>query len=370
MSMTHWKANTVLSPQYEAHFKNILDYAKAKDKVVTIFDLETTTFLGMRGFGITEIGMVHVTPKGHIGVSGSLLNPEARIPAKVQELTGITNSMVESLSNFGEIWAEALSYIVNNHIIIGFNSKSFDLKALAHEYKKYTSNELIANDHIDLRDIIISITSSNKGKLAEQAQAFGINIDDFKGHRATNDALLTAKILDRIIEQYPDFESLKPLVKNKKDPKKTVSPVESTKTSLKSLISETIISKFSERTEYNADILNAVALEVQKTYSDKTVEQLTTSISFQLGHMIDHGELSILKPDDLQKRSFLESDTFKRLISEAWSTAATKDKLAPALTSINTHSQLSFDYVELRYGLYYNGFKHVKYQSTAQELAP
>ncbi len=176
MSNQHWKKTVQVKPELESHLQALINYAKEKNKTITVFDLEATTFLGRKNFGITEIGMVHVTPSGKIGVSGSLVNPEQSIPKEVEILTGISNDMVKNLKSWKDLWAEAIEHICNTHIVVGFNSSSFDIKALIQEHKKCFNKELIVQDHLDIRLIYNKLVGTSKGKLAEIAEQLDIDV--------------------------------------------------------------------------------------------------------------------------------------------------------------------------------------------------
>jgi DNA polymerase-3 subunit epsilon len=95
-------------------------------------DLETTggTFGVDR---ITEIGVVEVGPSG-VTQWNSLVNPQQRIPAFIQQLTGITDAMVKDAPTFGEI-AHELFERLEGRLFIAHNA-SFDHGFLRSEFKR------------------------------------------------------------------------------------------------------------------------------------------------------------------------------------------------------------------------------------------
>lgn len=380
MSMQHWKNSTVLQPELAKHFPTIMQYAKERNKVVTIFDLEATTFLGRPNFGITEIGMVHITPSGNIGVSGSLVNPERSISKEVTELTGITNAMVKNLQNWKELWLDAISYIADKHIVIGFNSTSFDSKALIHMHNKFSTEELELKEHMDLRTIVNRILGTQKGKLPEIAAHFKIDISEFEGHRATNDALLTAKILDVVMSEHPNFEQyLKPVKKDNKPAvsktnngdKKEESKEKKSASPYKSSIQTLLINTFVTASSFKSDMLKPLADVLHIQFPEKTCEQLVTALSFELGTLMDNGTIPFLPPENKDKQDWLESDIFKKLVEAAWSDPSKKNKLAPALEMTDA-SKLNevFDYTDIRWGLSYHGLRSAKIANTDNVPTP
>jgi DNA polymerase-3 subunit epsilon len=95
-------------------------------------DLETTggTFGADR---ITEIGVVEVGPAG-VTQWNSLVNPQQRIPAFIQQLTGITDAMVSDAPTFGDIAQELLGRL-EGRLFVAHNA-SFDHGFLRSEFKR------------------------------------------------------------------------------------------------------------------------------------------------------------------------------------------------------------------------------------------
>ncbi|SAL84332.1 DNA polymerase III subunit epsilon [Caballeronia choica] len=99
---------------------------------VVFVDLETTG--GSLGIDrITEIGIVEVGPSGLTQWS-SLVNPQKPIPAFIQNLTGITDSMVRDAPTFDEL-ASNLFERMNGRLFIAHNAH-FDHGFLRGEFKR------------------------------------------------------------------------------------------------------------------------------------------------------------------------------------------------------------------------------------------
>ena len=91
-----------------------------------LFDLETT------GFGsnaeIIEIGAVHCDQDGNVlNEFSTLVKPSSYIPYDIQQLTGITNTMVKDSPSIQEALPKFLEF-VGDKPLAGHNIKNFDMK--------------------------------------------------------------------------------------------------------------------------------------------------------------------------------------------------------------------------------------------------
>lgn len=100
---------------------------------IAFVDLETTGMRPTRD-GITEIGIV-LSDQGCITQEWSaLLDPEAHIPWKIQELTGITNSMVRGAPRFEEV-AEEVARLLEERLFVAHNAR-FDYGFLKNAFRR------------------------------------------------------------------------------------------------------------------------------------------------------------------------------------------------------------------------------------------
>src|ERR1700759_1384953 len=79
-----------------------VDFRFDPEQVYVVVDIETTGGWAS-GDRITEIGAVKIRNHEVIGEWHSLLNPQRSIPAKIVQLTGITNDMVRDAPLFNEV---------------------------------------------------------------------------------------------------------------------------------------------------------------------------------------------------------------------------------------------------------------------------
>lgn len=211
MSIAHWRETRKPFTGYDQYFEHVLALSDELSMIVTVFDLEGTSFIGP-AFGITEVGAVHVLPndmaiKGNrIFSAGSLVNPDNPIPRRVQTLTGIKPAMVNKLQNFKTLWAEAFQVMFRDHFVLGFNSSAYDVRAILNQSERYGCGIERPELHRDIKTFINREKGSKKGKLTDFMEEFGIQFEA-QAHRATDDAIMTAMVLNEAIARF-GFEGL------------------------------------------------------------------------------------------------------------------------------------------------------------------
>lgn len=101
--------------------------------IITYLDLETTGATPLKD-RITEIGLVRIENGVEVARWQTLVNPQQPIPPFIQELTGISNEMIENAPTFSEVAATLESYL-DGAVMAAHNAK-FDLGFLKSEYKR------------------------------------------------------------------------------------------------------------------------------------------------------------------------------------------------------------------------------------------
>ena len=175
--------------------KKINDIKDLKNQKFIVFDLETT---GLFKYSdkITEIGAVKIENGEIVEVFNELVNPERMIPQKVVELTGITNEMVmdkpkidEVLPKFLEFSKDAYFVGQNTDFDIGFIKEACD--NLSYKF------EPVYLDTLPMaRSIFPYMGRFSLDKLAKK-----LAIGPFNHHRASDDAVTTAKIFIKLFEK-------------------------------------------------------------------------------------------------------------------------------------------------------------------------
>lgn len=173
------------------------------DKPLTFIDLETTGMPHEQTFQIIEIGLIHINHNCIIAKE-SLVKPNIKIPRHITELTGINYDMVSNKPMFSH-FSPYLTKIAKNHILCGFNSKSFDSKGMEKLIYQH-SNEIIKfNNQIDVKHIYgrhvqnLTGTYSQKGTLTQIAKELNISLSSGTAHRALYDITLTVLIAEKLL---------------------------------------------------------------------------------------------------------------------------------------------------------------------------
>lgn len=168
------------------------------DGTFICFDIETTGLSANRD-KITEIGAVKVENGQITDTFSTFANPGMPIPAKITELTGITDAMVKDAPSQSEAVSAFLEFTGDN-VLVAHNAPfdtSFIRKAcenMNREYN-YTSIDTVAISRAILTDI-------KNCKLDTVAKY--LRLGDFNHHRATDDAEMLARIFINLCTRLKD----------------------------------------------------------------------------------------------------------------------------------------------------------------------
>lgn len=168
------------------------------DGTFICFDIETTGLSANRD-KITEIGAVKVENGQITDTFSTFANPGMPIPAKITELTGITDAMVKDAPSQSEAVSAFLEFAGDN-VLVAHNAPfdtSFIRKAcenMNREYN-YTSIDTVAISRAILTDI-------KNCKLDTVAKY--LRLGDFNHHRATDDAEMLARIFTNLCTRLKD----------------------------------------------------------------------------------------------------------------------------------------------------------------------
>ena len=168
-------------------------------------DVETTG-LDYSKDKIIEISAVKFELGEETSTFSRLINPEIKIPQFITNLTGISNSMVESKETFDDVGEEFMEFI-GDYPIVGHNVK-FDIDFINKELKseKYSINQKYICDTYYLSKIFLYYL--NSFKLESVLSTLSINVEN--SHRALDDAksagLLFLELLNHIFNT--DINSL------------------------------------------------------------------------------------------------------------------------------------------------------------------
>lgn len=163
-----------------------------------IIDIETTGTSYLNG-KITEIAiLIH---DGHrvIDEFSTLINPEQKIPYYIQQLTGITNRMVDDAPKFFEV-AKKIVEMTEDQIFVAHNV-SFDYNFIRQEFKN------LGYDFV--REKLCTVKLSRKLIPMKRSYSLSnlctdLNIENPHRHRAMGDAKATATLFDMLLSIDPN----------------------------------------------------------------------------------------------------------------------------------------------------------------------
>ncbi|MFC1517694.1 helicase C-terminal domain-containing protein [Candidatus Margulisiibacteriota bacterium] len=171
-----------------------------KSKQFVIVDIETTGLAPAEN-EVIEIGAVCLAYDGKSfkekGKYHSLIKPYKNIPPNIQNLTNITPKTVEKAPRFEEVYLEFLEFL-DEAVFVAHNVQ-FDLQMLNVNLRR-VGGPIIQNALLDSQQLIaITFPGLSSHKLGDIARFF--NIDRGNGHRALDDALVTAEIFKRFAQE-------------------------------------------------------------------------------------------------------------------------------------------------------------------------
>ncbi len=191
----------------------------AFDEEMIVFDLETTG-LSNDTCRIIEIGAVKIKNGEILERFDTFVDPECPIPAKITELTSITDDMVKGAPKEREALSEFLEFI-GDRLLIAHNA-NFDVGfvRVAAERQGFP----FKNPYLDTVGLSKYVNPElKKHKLNIIAEHYGLG--DFHHHRASDDAEMLAQIffvmLERLkTEGVTTFEQMIENMSEKSDPLK------------------------------------------------------------------------------------------------------------------------------------------------------
>ncbi len=172
-----------------------------------VFDIETTGFSPQKN-EIIEIGAVKVKDGQIIDRFSTFINPRVPIPARITELTSITDEMVMGSRGIKEILPEFLDFI-GSAMVVAHNA-GFDTGFIKEKAKKLGINvDLTIVDTMGMGRIALPTLKNHK--LDTLCDALNISLENH--HRAVDDAEATAHIYLKLTEMFAEkgVKSLKEL---------------------------------------------------------------------------------------------------------------------------------------------------------------
>ncbi|MDD6467129.1 MAG: PolC-type DNA polymerase III [Erysipelotrichaceae bacterium] len=195
MNMVDSKADIVIQP----------DHTPLKDAIYVIFDLETTG-LSNRYDSIIEFGAVKMHKGVEIERLQMFIKPPVKINAFTENLTGITQEMVNDAPTFEEA-ADHLLAFIDDHILVAHNAQ-FDLGFMNASLRRINRAPL-TNPTIDTLPFAWALfPSKKKYALGNLVRIYNIGYDPEVAHRADYDAEVLSLAFNRMLQDLPDFDHM------------------------------------------------------------------------------------------------------------------------------------------------------------------
>ncbi len=182
---------------------NQTDNIPTSETEFTVLDFETTGGSGKKN-RVIEIGIVRVKNLEIIDSFQTFINPGLLIPYYITKITGITDADIYDAPYFEDVTSEVLDFI-GNSVLVAHNL-TFDYSFLKHEFIRADIFLPKMNSLCTLklaRKMYPELKSKSLGNLVKH---FGIRHK--KLHRALGDAMVTAKLLIKMITQLEEDQNI------------------------------------------------------------------------------------------------------------------------------------------------------------------
>ena len=182
-----------LAPDKKPSVTNIK--GQSIDTTYCVLDLETTGFSPVTE-KITEIGVMKVKDGKVLEEFSCFVNPEKPIPARVVEVTNITDDMVRDAETIEKVFPKMLEFIKGS-VLVAHNAQ-FDIGFLKHNAR------VLGYDfdftYLDTLSLAKEIFPQYKTyKLGRIAKNLGIKVE--VAHRALDDVNTTVKVFNIMLEK-------------------------------------------------------------------------------------------------------------------------------------------------------------------------
>ena len=186
---------------------------KLLETTYVVFDLETTGFNAGGADSIIEIGAVKINNGEIIDRFDELINPGRKLPAKITELTNITDEMLEGKDN-EENAVKRFKEWTGDLPMVAHNAK-FDVSFIVMAHSKYNLGPF-TNTVIDTLELSRALdTGYARHSLSALVKRYEVPWDESAHHRGDYDAEGTALVFHKMLKKLVsrNFETIKDLDK-------------------------------------------------------------------------------------------------------------------------------------------------------------
>jgi DNA polymerase-3 subunit epsilon len=165
-----------------------------------VVDVETTGGRVLHGDRITEIAAVVVRRGEIVDVFEALVNPQRSIPPWITRLTNISWGMVKDAPPFAALSRKVLD-VLGGHVFVAHNAR-FDWSFVNAELERATGRTLDGPRLCTVKLARKLLPQLRRRSLDYVAMHYGVEIQG--RHRAAGDAIATARVLVRLLEEARD----------------------------------------------------------------------------------------------------------------------------------------------------------------------
>ncbi|WP_442600908.1 PolC-type DNA polymerase III [Paenibacillus sp. KN14-4R] len=170
-----------------------------KTGTYVVFDIETTG-LSIANNRITELAGVKMQEGKEIDRFSTFINPHQNIPYHIQQLTNITNEMVQDAPELEEMLPKFVEF-VGDAVIVAHNAR-FDMGFIQAYLKKFGMKEL-TNPVLDTLEFARLLFPTMKNhRLNTLADKFKVSLENH--HRAIDDSIALGFVLYGLINEAAD----------------------------------------------------------------------------------------------------------------------------------------------------------------------
>ncbi|NUU96320.1 DNA polymerase III PolC [Marinitoga sp. 1135] len=173
-----------------------LDKEYGFDADFVVFDFETTGF-DPNAEEIIEIGAVKIENGQITDIFHKLIKPSKPVPLKIQQITGITNEMLEDAPDISDVLPEFMDFI-GDSILVAHNA-NFDYRFLRRWVKEIMDIDLV-KPYIDTLAMARALLNLKGGHSLDKVVK-SLGLENFEHHRAHEDAKITAKVFLKLLEK-------------------------------------------------------------------------------------------------------------------------------------------------------------------------
>lgn len=195
------RLNNLLQVEKNIDLSHLKTLAKIRNKNISIIDLDLTCNHADAKHGIVEVSMLHINPKGDAAWTTDFNNPERALSTSVAQTLGINEESLKKVPNWKNGWAEAISHIAKNHIIIGFGIVDYVLPIIQSQHERYGEPIPVFNDVIDIRSLYC-FQKNKRPRLADVAQHYSVALAE--KNRVQNDVAAIAVITEKMASEFGD----------------------------------------------------------------------------------------------------------------------------------------------------------------------